>query len=140
MPICRDPFGRLRYDHLALRPSLASTGRNRSGRVLTRLHAFEPGIRILLERTPNHYRDDEGYFDQVELLNIADTVARANGLRSKKFDVITRPDPKTAKLLGAVGRDFHCGRPRQPALHDAHADRHGSLRRCQRSAGHQVCH
>ena len=67
-----------------------------------KLHAFEPGIRILLERTPNHYRDDEGFFDQVELLNIADTVARANGLRSKKFDVITRPDPKTAKLLGRL--------------------------------------
>jgi peptide/nickel transport system substrate-binding protein len=67
-----------------------------------RLKAFEPGIKIVMDRNPNHYRDDEGYFDAVELINIADPVARANGLRSKKFDIITRPDPKTAKLLGRL--------------------------------------
>lgn len=67
-----------------------------------KLSAFEPGMKILLERHGNHYREDEGFFDQVELLNIADPVARVNGLRSKKFDIITRPDPKTAKLLGRL--------------------------------------
>ena len=64
-----------------------------------KLHAFEPGVRILLERNQNHYRDDEGFFDDVELLNIADPVARANALRSGSVDIITRPDPKTAKFI-----------------------------------------
>lgn len=67
-----------------------------------KLKAFEPGIKILLDKNSYHYRDDEGFFNEVELLNIADPVARANGLRSKKFDIITRPDPKTAKLLGRL--------------------------------------
>jgi len=67
-----------------------------------KLRAFEPGINILLDKNPNHYRDDEGYFNEVELLNIADPVARVNGLRSNQFDIITRPDPKTAKLLGRL--------------------------------------
>lgn len=67
-----------------------------------KLRSFEPGIKILLDRNPNHYRDDEGYFDEVELLHISDPTARANGLRSKRVDIITRPDPKTANRLGSI--------------------------------------
>jgi len=66
------------------------------------LESFEPGVRIHLKRHPNHYRNDEGFFDEVELMNVADPTARENGLRSKQFDIITRPDPKTAKLLGRL--------------------------------------
>jgi peptide/nickel transport system substrate-binding protein len=67
-----------------------------------RLESFEPGLTIRLKRYTNHYRDDEGFFDEVKLINVNDPVARANGLRSKSFDIITRPDPKTAKFLGKV--------------------------------------
>ena len=67
-----------------------------------RLESFEPGRIIRLTRNPNHYRDDEGFFDEVKLINVADPTARATGLRSRQFDVITRPDPKTAALLGKV--------------------------------------
>lgn len=66
------------------------------------LESFEPGMTIRLKRRKNHYRNDEGYFDEVILQNVNDPVARANGLRSKSFDIITRPDPKTARLLGKV--------------------------------------
>ena len=67
-----------------------------------KLESFEPGTTIRLKRHKNHYRNDEGYFDEVMLQNVNDPVARANGLRSRAFDIITRPDPKTAKLLGKV--------------------------------------
>ena len=67
-----------------------------------KLESFEPGTLIRLKRRTNHYRDDEGFFNEVELWNVADPVARVNGLRSNQFDIITRPDPKTAKLLGKL--------------------------------------
>jgi len=66
------------------------------------LESFEPGRMIRLKHHSNHYRDDEGFFDEVKLINVADPTARVTGLRSGQFDIITRPDPKTATLLGKV--------------------------------------
>lgn len=67
-----------------------------------KMESFEPGSKMHLTRRDNHYRDDEGFFDEVVLWNVNDPVARANGLRSGQFNIITRPDPKTAKLLGRL--------------------------------------
>ena len=63
---------------------------------------FNPGVRAEVERNPNHYRDDEGWFDSAELLNIQDQAARTTALRSDEVDVINRPDPKTTHLLAKV--------------------------------------
>jgi ABC-type transport system substrate-binding protein len=51
------------------------------------------------KRYPNFYRDDQGFFDSVELLNIADVTNRSNALRTGAVDVIGQPDTKTAKRL-----------------------------------------
>ena len=68
----------------------------------TRFKDFNPGVRAEVERNPNHYRDDEGWFDSAELLNIQDQAARTTALRSDEVDVINRPDPKTTHLLAKV--------------------------------------
>ena len=67
-----------------------------------RLKSFNPGVRSEVERNPNHYRDDEGFFDSAELLNIQDQASRTNAIRSGEVDVINRPDPKTAHLLAKI--------------------------------------
>ena len=59
-------------------------------------------MRTEVERNPNHYRDDEGWFDGAEFLNIQDQASRTNALRTAEVDVINRPDPKTAHLLAKV--------------------------------------
>jgi len=60
---------------------------------------FEPGVNAEVERNPNHYDPNEGFFDSVEFPNIQDQAARASALRTDAVDYITRPDPKTAHLL-----------------------------------------
>jgi peptide/nickel transport system substrate-binding protein len=63
------------------------------------LERFEPGVSFVGKRYPNFYRDDQGFFDSVELLNIADVTNRSNALRTGAVDVIGQPDTKTAKRL-----------------------------------------
>ena len=66
------------------------------------LDDFNPGVRFAVKRNPNHYRDDEGWFDSAEFLNIQDQASRTNALRTGEVDIINRPDPKTTHLLGKV--------------------------------------
>ncbi len=63
------------------------------------LDNFEPNVVTTVKRNPNHYRDDEGYLDSAEFLNIKDQSARSNAIRTDEVDVINRVDPKTAHLL-----------------------------------------
>lgn len=65
------------------------------------LENFEPGVSFKGKRHPNFYREDQGYFDSVELLNISDPGARSNALITKSVDAIGQPETKTAKRLGA---------------------------------------
>ena len=67
-----------------------------------RVKSFDPGVKGEVVRNENFYRDDEGYFDSAEILNIQDQSARTNALRTGEVDVINRPDPKTANLLKKV--------------------------------------
>jgi len=60
---------------------------------------FEPGVRFSGERFGNFYRDDQGYFDSVEILNVLDVAARTSALRSGEAQVIGDPDVRTAALL-----------------------------------------
>ncbi|MEM8853794.1 MAG: ABC transporter substrate-binding protein, partial [Pseudomonadota bacterium] len=64
--------------------------------------AYEPGVRFTGERFGNFYRDDQGYFDSVEILNVADAAARASGLLSGSLDAIGSPDISTATRLARV--------------------------------------
>ena len=58
------------------------------------------GVSIRLERNPNHWRDDVGFFDSIEMLALVDQNARTTALVSGDVDVIDRLDLKTVGLLG----------------------------------------
>lgn len=64
------------------------------------LEDFTPGVRFAGSKYANFYRDDQGFFDSVELLNIEDASSRASALLSGSADVISQPDARTAGLLG----------------------------------------
>ena len=64
-----------------------------------RREALEPGVRFVGSKFANFYRADQGHFDSVELLNVADPAARASGLLSNSLDVIGSPDVNTASRM-----------------------------------------
>lgn len=58
---------------------------------------FDPGVSIKATRNPNYHGN--AYFDEVEMLTIADVVARTNALNTGDVDYIDRCDLKTLHLL-----------------------------------------
>jgi peptide/nickel transport system substrate-binding protein len=66
------------------------------------LKSFSPGVRADLIRNPNYWKADKAHFDHVQLLTIADTVARTNALTSGAVHLINRPDLRAIELLKRV--------------------------------------
>ena len=67
------------------------------------LEEFKPGTTVKLSRNPNYFKGDErAHFEQVELINIADTTSRQNALITGEVDAIGRVDIKTAAHLANV--------------------------------------
>jgi peptide/nickel transport system substrate-binding protein len=62
------------------------------------IEAFEPGVRAILKRAPNSYK--QAWFDSAEMVGVADVVARQAALTSSRVDLINRADLKTVQLLG----------------------------------------
>ena len=58
------------------------------------------GVSAQMERNENHWRDDVGWFDSVEMLALVDLNARTTALVSGDVDAIDRLDLKTVGLLG----------------------------------------
>lgn len=72
------------------------------GTGLYQVEAFEPGVRMLATRYPNHYKGDSaGFFDSIEYIAINDSTARMNALMTGQVDTINRVDIKTEALLKA---------------------------------------
>lgn len=63
------------------------------------LKEFKPGVSASMERNPNHWRDDVGWFDTIEMLALVDLNARTTALVSGDVDAIDRLDLKTVGLL-----------------------------------------
>ena len=63
------------------------------------LENYDRGVSFIAKKFANFYRGDQGHFDSIELLNIADIANRTNALRSGAVDVIGEPDTKTAAML-----------------------------------------
>ena len=63
------------------------------------LKEFKAGVSMALERNPNHWRDDVGFFDSAEVLALLDQNARTTALVSGDVDVIDKLDLKTVALL-----------------------------------------
>lgn len=67
------------------------------GSYILKNHNF--GVSCTMERNPNHWRDDVGFFDSIEMLALVDQNARTTALVSGDVDVIDRLDLKTVGLL-----------------------------------------
>ncbi len=64
--------------------------------------AFDPGVRFVGKRVPDHYKGDSaGYFDEIELIAVNDNNARMNALMTGQVDAINRIDVRTESLLKA---------------------------------------
>lgn len=59
----------------------------------------DPGVRTVVKKYDNYYRDDACWFDSVEQIAINDSGARMNALMTNQVDAINRVDFKTEALL-----------------------------------------
>ena len=75
---------------------------NGIGTGLYQVKSFDPGVRMVATRYPDHYKGDSaGFFDEVEYVAINDNTARMNALMTGQVDAINRIDFKTEALLKA---------------------------------------
>ena len=63
------------------------------------LSNFEAGVRPLMKRNPNYWKDGAAHFDEAECLAVIDPTARTNALTTGEVDVMDRVDAKTFSLL-----------------------------------------
>lgn len=63
------------------------------------LDHFEPGVRVVLKRNPNYWKEDRAYFDEVEVFSIRDQATRINALTLDQIDVADRIDVTSAQSL-----------------------------------------
>jgi len=72
------------------------------GTGLYQVQSFDPGVRMVATRYPDHYKGDTaGFFDEIEYIAINDNTARMNALMTGQVDTINRIDFKTEALLKA---------------------------------------
>ena len=63
------------------------------------LQSYEPGVRSLVKRNANYFKEGLPYFDEAEIIGINDIIARVTALKTAKIDVTSRCDVKTFHLL-----------------------------------------
>jgi len=63
------------------------------------LVSFDPGVRTVVKRNPNYWKEGRAHFDEVESVFIADVNARTSALQTDELDVITNLDLNTVHLL-----------------------------------------
>ncbi|MDF2234773.1 ABC transporter substrate-binding protein [Albimonas sp. CAU 1670] len=62
--------------------------------------SHDPGVRMVLERNRDYWKEGRAHFDHVELLSIRDPAARMNALVTGEVDAISSVDIKSMSLLG----------------------------------------
>lgn len=63
------------------------------------LVSHERGVKMTLKRNPNYWKSGRAWFEDVELILIADVAARMNAVASGQVDAISRADIKTVDLM-----------------------------------------
>lgn len=66
-----------------------------------KLNKFEPGVRSSFTRNPDYWKADRAFFDEVEILTVADQAARTNALLGGEVDAIDRVDLATIDMLSS---------------------------------------
>jgi len=73
-----------------------------------RIEELKFGVKSLLRRNPNYFKQNRAHFDSVELLAVPDDTARENALVSNAVDAIERINPRTARRACVrVNRSLH---------------------------------
>jgi len=81
------------------------------------LESFEPGVKSVVKRNPNYWKEGRAHFDAVEMTAIKDSAARTSALMSGSVDACNFVDVKTApllerspkvKLLSVAGKAHYC--------------------------------
>lgn len=66
------------------------------------VESYEAGVRTMMKRNPNFFKEGRAHFDEAEFITLADTTARQNAIMNGDVDLIDNVDPKTVSLLGRV--------------------------------------
>ncbi|MDF1750103.1 MAG: ABC transporter substrate-binding protein [Alphaproteobacteria bacterium] len=66
------------------------------------LVSFEPGVRTVVKKNPNYWKEGRAWFDEVESLFVPDANARNAGLQTGELDSITNLDLNTVSLMRMV--------------------------------------
>jgi peptide/nickel transport system substrate-binding protein len=69
-----------------------------------RLKAFAPGVRTVVTRNPNYWKDGRPYLDEIELIGIPDEVSRVNALLSGDVQLVNAVDPRSTRRVRASGK------------------------------------
>lgn len=87
--------------HLCIAPAKGDSidWKSGDGCGVYRLQNFDPGVSAQLKRYENHWSDDRGFFDSIEVLVLVDPNARTSALLAGNVDAIDRIDLKTVHLL-----------------------------------------
>ncbi len=88
--------------HLTIQPSDGEGGvvwQGGQGTGAYVMQNFEPGVRSILTRNPNYWKEGRGHFDEVEILTITDPNARQTALITGEVDAMDGVQLNTAHLL-----------------------------------------
>ncbi|SLM61566.1 MULTISPECIES: ABC transporter substrate-binding protein [Dickeya] len=66
------------------------------------LDSFQPGVRTLVKRNPNHWNPARGHVDSVETLAMNDSTARVAALVSGSAHIINRVNPRIVSRIQAM--------------------------------------
>lgn len=66
-----------------------------------RLAQFRPGIRTLVRRNPNYWKNGRPYLEEIELIGIPDEVSRVNALLSGDVNMICAVNPRSVRRIKA---------------------------------------
>lgn len=64
-----------------------------------RLKEFKPGVRTIVTRNENYWRDGRPYLDEIELVGIPDEMARVNALLSGDVQIINAVNPRSTRRI-----------------------------------------
>lgn len=64
---------------------------------------FKPGVRSIAVRNDNYWKPNRPYLDEIEMVGIADTSARVNGLLAGQLDLVVAVSPRSIDRVLASG-------------------------------------
>ena len=59
----------------------------------------DPGVRSFTKRNPNYWKEGMAHFDEIEILQIADSSSRSNALRTDAIDCMNNVEVKTINRM-----------------------------------------